>query len=123
MDRAVDSATDSCHTCASLRKVPHFQQEQDSGDPPESVGISFAADVLKRERQLVRVFRECVTSFTLTTLPDDERKDTLRDALVRLCVQLCPLDGPHAVVRTDPAPGFASLLKTTYSIPIEFQLK
>jgi hypothetical protein len=26
-------------------------------------------------------------------------------------VELRPLDGPHAVVRTDPAPGFAALPK------------
>jgi hypothetical protein len=94
-----------------VRKVPHFQQEQDSADPPKSVGISFAADVLKREQQLVLVVRECVTSFKLTALLEDERKDTLRDALVQLCVELRPLDGPRAVVRTDPAPGFAALLK------------
>ena len=41
---------------------------------------------------------------------EDERHHTLRDALVRLCIQLRPLDGPPAVIRTDPAPGFKSLV-------------
>ena len=45
------------------------------------------------------VVRECVTLFTLSCLIDDEHKETLRDALTRLCVGLCPLDGPFAVVR------------------------
>ena len=58
---------------------------------------------------LVLVVRECVTSFTSTTLLDDERHQSLRDALIRLCIELRPLDGPPAVIRTDPAPGFKAL--------------
>ena len=40
---------------------------------------------------------------------EDERHDTLRAALIRLCLELCPISGPCAVVRVDPAPGFAAL--------------
>ena len=50
-----------------------------------------------------------MTSFTATTLIEDERHTTLRDAIIRLCVQMHPLDGPPAIVRTDPAPGFKAL--------------
>ena len=39
----------------------------------------------------------------------DERHATLRDALTRLIIGLHPLDGPSAIVRVDPAPGFASM--------------
>lgn len=56
-----------------------------------------AADVFRRDRQLIMVVRECVTSFTLSCLIDDKRKETLRDALTRFCVG------------TDPALGFAAL--------------
>ena len=41
---------------------------------------------------------------------EDEHHHTLRDTLVRLCIQLRPLDGPPAVIRTDSAPGFKSLV-------------
>ena len=41
---------------------------------------------------------------------EDERHHILRDALFRLCIQLRPLDGPPAVIRTDPATGFKSLV-------------
>ena len=71
--------------------------------------MPFAADVIKRNRQLILVLRECVTSFTSSTLIDDERHQTLRDALIRLCIELRPLDGPPAVIRSDPAPGFNAL--------------
>ena len=55
------------------------------------------------------MLRECVISFTATALLEDERHHTLRDAIIRLCIQMRPLDGPPAVVRTDPAPGFKAL--------------
>jgi hypothetical protein len=60
--------------------------------------VSFAADVIKRNRQLILVVRECVTSFTTTTLIQDEYYQSLRDALVRLCIELRPLDGPQPLL-------------------------
>ena len=96
----------ACQQCAALRKTPKVREEQSTSLPPDAVGVSFAADVIKPSRQLVLVLRECVTSFTATTLLEDERHHTLRDAIIRLCAQLSPLDGPPAVVRTDLASGF-----------------
>ena len=52
----------------------------------------------------------CYVIYTRYMLIDNERRDTLRDALIRLCIEMRPLDGPPAVIRTDPAPGFRSLL-------------
>ena len=47
----------------------------------------------------------------------------MREALVSLCVELCPLDGPMALIRVDPAPGFIALvndeLLQTHRICIE----
>ena len=88
----------------------HTLIEQTTSDHPDVIGTSFAADVLKGNRQLVLVVRECVTSYTLAMLIDNERRDTLRDALIRLCIEMRPLDGPSAVIRTDPAQGFRYLL-------------
>ena len=109
MDKAVGQVTSSCHHCASLRNTPHTLISQSTGDPPECVGFSFAADVMRRNRQFILVLRETSTSFTSSCLIPDERHDTLRDALIQLCIEFCPLDGPPAVIRTDPAPGFTRL--------------
>ena len=79
------------------------------GTNPDTVGVSFSADVIKCNRQLVLVLRENTTSFTASCIIDDERHDTLRDALIRLCIEMHPLDEPSAVIRTDPAPGFTRL--------------
>ena len=74
------------------------------------MGQSFAADVIKRSRQLILVLRETITSYTSSQLLQDERHQTLRDALIQLCIQMRPMDGPPAIIRTDPAPGFKALM-------------
>ena len=111
LDRAVDRTAASCHHCASLRQVPHTLAEQSTGDPCEVVGVSFATDVLRRERQLILVLRETVTSYTGACMVESEQHSALREALIQMCIPLRPLDGPFAVVRTDPAPGFMALVK------------
>ena len=110
MDKSIEHVTNTCHQCASLKQLPHTVIPQSTGDPPASIGIQFAADVIKRNRQLVFVLRECVTSYTSTCIIPNEQKDTLREALIRLCIELRPLNGPIAVIRTDPAPGFQALI-------------
>ena len=107
MDKSIDHVTQACHHCASLRVTPTVRVELSSGHQPDAFGVSFSAEVIKRSR-------ECVTSFTVTTLLEDECHDTLHDALTHLCVQLRPLDGPPAVVRNDPAPGFKALADDSF---------
>jgi hypothetical protein len=79
MYKSIDMVTKVGHQCASLAKAPKVRDEQSSEDPPETVGLAFAANVMKRERQLVLVVRECVTSFTFTKLLESERRHDLRD--------------------------------------------
>jgi hypothetical protein len=102
MDKAIEHVTKSCHPCAALKNSPKSLVEQ------STVGTTYA-DVIKRARQLILVLRERVTSFTKTLLLPDECKDTLRDRLIRLCIEMRTLDGPPAVIRIDPAPGFKAL--------------
>ena len=77
MDKAIDTTTHACHTCSSLRKCPTFVAPQSTSDPPESVGTAYAADVIRRERQMIFVLRQCVTSYTMATIIEDERKESL----------------------------------------------
>ena len=109
MDKAVDRITTSCHHCVSLRTVATTLVKQSNNPPPETVGISFAADVINRAKQFILVLRECVTSYTISTLLPNERHDTLRDGLISLCINTRPLDFPLAVIRTDPTPCFMAL--------------
>ncbi|CAH3161910.1 unnamed protein product, partial [Porites lobata] len=109
MNDAISRVTSACHTCASLKSFPSSLVKQSSDDPPEVVGVSFAAEVTKRYRQLILALRECTTSFTASCLVHDEKHDTLRDALTQLIVGLHPLDGPRVIIRVDPSPGFQSM--------------
>ena len=86
-------------------------QEQSTSEPPSTVGVSFAADVMIRERQLVLILRESVTSYATVQLIDSKKSDCLRNSLMMLCLELRPVDGPCAIIRTDPSPGFKALEK------------
>lgn len=109
LDKSLETVSETCHLCTSLKKAPSSLIEQDTCTPPDTLGISFAADVLKRYRQLILVVRESVSSYTSTCLIDDETAKSLKDGLVRLIVDLKTLGGPPSVVRVDPSPGFSSL--------------
>lgn len=111
MGKAINNTSDKCHQCTALKSTPKFQPEHSLSQPPDKVGYLFAVDALKRERQLVLVLREYITSYTRTLLIENERHETLREGLLILCLELLPVDGPFAVIRTDPAPGF--MLKST----------
>ena len=109
LDKAIERVSGACHLCASLQRIPNQIVEQTSLDPPETVGVTLSADIIKRARQLILVLRECVTSYTIASLVTDETHHSLRDALISLCIELRPVGGPPAVIRTDPAPGFVTL--------------
>ena len=109
LDKALDRCSHSCHLCASMKKIPSCLVEQSSTDSPDAVGISFAADVVKRYCQLILVLCETTTSFTSSCLIENEQRETLRAGLIRLSLEMHPIAGPCAVVRVDPAPGFTSL--------------
>ena len=68
MNNAITRVSTSCHTCASLQKFPSSLVSQLSDDPPEVVGISFAADVIKRCHQLI--ITEGVLNFLQTFMPN-----------------------------------------------------
>jgi hypothetical protein len=60
------------------------------------------------------VVREQASSFTKAISIPSEKHGDLRDALILLIADLIPMEGPPAVVRTDPAPGFKSLINDEY---------
>ena len=109
VDKAIDLVSSSCHICESVKSIPKHFQPQSSEVAPRSIGVSFAADVARRHRQLILVLRETVSSYTLTTLIQSERHEDLRNALIVLCSQLRSLHDGGATVRVDPAPGFCAL--------------
>jgi hypothetical protein len=109
MQAANARVRDTRHTCASLKKLPPQVVQHSTEEPPKVVGVSFATDVLKRCKQTIIVVRETTTSFTATSIIHDEKANTRRDALAKLYSELHPLEGPPAIIRVNPAPGFVAL--------------
>lgn len=109
MDRYIDESYGSCHHCAALEKIPHKLVEQSTSSPPEVVGAEFAADVIKRECQCILVVREHITSYTCSSIIPNEQHQSLREGIIKSCIEMRPLDGPLSLVRVDVAPGFQAL--------------
>ena len=110
VEKAIDSVSSACHTCQSLKAIPNHLQPQSSTDPPPATGVSFAADVCQHYCQLILVLRETVSSYTLTSIVQSEKRDDLRNALLVLCYQLRSLHHGGVTIRVDPAPGFCVLV-------------
>jgi hypothetical protein len=77
MPAAIARVSETCHTCASLKNLPPQVVQHSTEEPPKDVGVSFAADVLKRCKQTIIVVRETTTSFTETSIIHDEKANTL----------------------------------------------
>ena len=107
----ISDVTKSCHQCASLLKVPTAMISQSSDPPPASVGVKFAADVLKRCKQKILVIRECVTSYTLAELIENETSVEVSNKLIMMCAILRPSSLSQITVRVDPAPAHQCLFK------------
>ena len=122
--QVVSRVSDRCHSCAAIQSSPTAHIDQSTSPPPEAIGRSFAADVIKCSRWLIFVLRKTFTSSISSLFLVNGRHQTLCNAIVNLCLEKCPMDGPHAVIRTDPKPGFRALVNSPllkkHRITIEF---
>ena len=94
LTKAIERTYNSCHTYLSLQKCPDSLVKIASEDPPESIEVSFAADRLKRDRQLTLLLRKTVTSYTAACIVSYEKQTTLKEASAYLATELHPLDAP-----------------------------
>ena len=102
----IDTVSDFCHQCVAVKSLPKVLIE-DSSTPPNCFGSNFAADVIERETQKILVIREGVTQFTRATIVSDQKKDTLRQALLSMILDILPDSGSE--IRLDGATAFQSL--------------
>ena len=62
VDQAIQLITSSCSQCAALKSIPTQLHDQSTSEPTNSIGFTFAADVMRRYKQLIFVLRETVSS-------------------------------------------------------------
>ena len=106
IDRCIEEVSSACDTCDSLKFVPEELCVQSTTTSPTVVGSTFAFDVLKRERQLIAVLRETVTSYLTTSFIDSKSHSSLRYSLI---IMSAGFKGFASKVRIDPAPGLNCL--------------
>ena len=97
--------------CASLLKVPTSFKPQSTSIPPDTIGRSYSADVLKRELQLILVLRENVSSITDAMFIQNEKAESLKGGLIMLLSKLRPPSSPSVSIRVDPGTGFQAVSK------------
>ena len=111
LDKSVTEVSKSCSQCASIREIPRAMIKQTTDTPPQSVGVNFAADIIKRCGQKILTIRETVSSYTLAELIQDETAKAVSESLVRQCNILCPSSATNIKIRVDPASAHESLFK------------
>ena len=109
LDKAISQVATACHVCNSLKSIPDYLRPQSTTDIPNTIGVSYAADIMRRYNQLTFVLRETMTSYTLTRFIKSESSKDLAEALLVLCAEATPYKNTSSVVRVDCAPGFVSL--------------
>jgi hypothetical protein len=109
IDKHIKESCDTCHTCASLKRIPKHINEFTTSDPCDHIGQRFSVDVLKRASQSILVARETVSSYTSATFIKSEKATDLLEGVSTLILPLHPIDGPPTTLRSDPAPGFQTL--------------
>ena len=63
IDQVIDDVSINCSECAALRSIPKHLVEQSTESPPYAIGLTYAGDVVRRERQMIFILREYVTSY------------------------------------------------------------
>ena len=116
LDKVAASVTEACHVCAALKLVPSALITQSTEDPPEHVGQTYAADVLKRSGQKILVLRECTSSYTLANFIERETADDTSAALIQLCHVMRPSPLCPITIRVDPASSHKSLFVNSDSL-------
>lgn len=105
----IKSITDQCAQCSSLKHLPTELQDFTTSEPAPHPGVSFATDVIRRNRQFILVIRDTFSSFTNAILVPNETAPSLRQGLLRIILMLMSDNG--ATVRSDNASAFQCLVK------------
>ena len=106
--RIIDEVSDSCQMCSALKQLPKEVFSETTGDI-EGFGTNFSADIIERSGQQILIVREKLSSFTFTKFVNDQKADSLRQALISLIIEFVPQSG--CTVQVDCATAWASLAK------------
>ena len=107
MDSIIEEISHECPQCNALSSIPEGMCEQSSVESPSHVGSSYAADIIKRNKQLILILRETVTSYTTSMFISDEGHKSIRNASITL---VAAVKNIGVIIRVDPGPGLVALV-------------
>ena len=107
--KLIQESVRSCHQCHSIQSLPRTQVPHSSSAPYSRVGSNFAADIIRRNQQMILTMCEEVTKFTVATFLDSEQHSSILKGLRELLYHVHPTCSPTATVKVDPAPGMRTL--------------
>ena len=111
----VADCVDNCHTCISLKPIPPVLFSE-STTQSDKFGTRFSVDIMKRNGQNILFLVEVLTQFCWIKLVNTERSEDILQAIVE-CI--APYINPEgAIVRSDGAPAFQSLVVNRQDYPV-----
>ena len=114
----------ACSQCQALKTIPSELHDQTSSMQTTVTATNFAADVLRRYKQKIFVMRDTLSAFTITSIVNDEKLDSLRTAIVGAVSSIRANPQTVVTIRSDNAPGLASLkddlMLQKYNIKLDF---
>ena len=120
----VNHVLQACSQCQALKTIPRELCDQTSTVQTTTLANNFAADVLRRYGQKIFVMRETLSSFTITSLVNDETHDSLRSAIVEAASSIRANPQTVVTIRLDNATGLAALkndlMLQTFNIVLDF---
>ena len=111
LEKAAAHTWKSCHQCSSLQEIPAALKKESTESPPDHLAQTFAADVIKRNGQLILVLRECTSSYTQATIIPSETAADISAGLQRLCNIMRPSTLTPISIRVDPHKSHQSLFQ------------
>ena len=116
--RIVNEVSDNCDSCAAVKLLPKEIFSESTGEI-DGFAANFTADVIERNGQKILIVREKLSSFTMTKFIDNQKADTLKEALISLIIDLIPQSG--AVIQVACATAWTAL--STQSLEENSDLK
>ena len=107
----VDEISDNCHQCMALKQLPKVLLENTFSQPAH-VAAEFSADVIERNSQKILIVKEKLSQYLRGQLIEDQKADTLREALLYLILDLVSDEG--ATIRVDGATSFQALERESH---------
>ena len=108
-DDVISHVSNTCTECRALQSIPKELYNQSSSQLPSTPGVEFAADVVRRSKQIIFVLRDTLSSYTVASLYPDENQDTMLKAVIASVSQLRSTPQTNTVIRVDNAPGLHAL--------------